>query len=489
MLLPPLDPESDPRAGRLRILGWSRASDPAAPDWASEGMPALFAERVHYLRDPVAVAAAGDPDFLATVLEDHWTRCRPGRGAAWRPFPLARRSLNLLRLWAVLEGRGAVTEPLRRELDRHTRVAAALLSVRLERHSRGNHVLTELAALACSARVRGGRPRGVLERLVEEAARQFLGGGGHHERSPRYHLDVVRDLLDVIIAWGDDLPDGPRAGLGRLVTRGVAFGAALSHGDGDVALFNDGALGDGPTWEEIARAATAAGLRVPDPERFVAFPEEGYVVDRRGDRRLLVDCGPPGPPEQAAHAHCDILSFELSDGPRRVVGNRGTSDYSGPGRRATRGTASHSTLQVGDLEQAELVGDFRVGRRAAPELVEASPDRIAGRLTYPDGGVVHERAWTPGTGDDLVVVRDRVKGRGDRGAVARFHLPDATDVAVDGGVSWRVGGRRYSLSAGGGRVRAFASTWHPRPGASRPAWTAEVTLGQDEAVTTIRRSS
>ena len=461
--------------------------DPASPDWSAAGMPALFVERLHYLHDPVAVAAAGDGAYLERLLRDHWRRCRPGRGPAWGPYPTARRTLDLLRVWAALEATGEMTDGLRVELGRHTRVAAALLAVRLERHSRGNHLLSELAALACLGRVWGGRGRPVLDRLASEASRQFLAAGGHHERSPRYHLDVVQDLLEVLLAWGDDLPDGPAAALRGVVSRGLAFGLAMRHGDGDVALFNDGALDDGLLPAELAAAAAAAGIAVVDPGGLAAR-EEGYFVVRRGAARLLVDCGPVGPPDQPAHAHCDVLSFELSDGPRRVVGNRGTSTYSGPDRAAARGTAAHSTLQFGDLEQAELIGDFRAGRRPAPELLDAGPDRIRGRLAWSQGPA-HERSWTPGPLDCalLVTVTDRVTGAGDRPAVARFHLPDATDVVVDRGVRWRVAGAPYVLRAEGGSVIAKASSWHPQPGAVRPAWTVEVRLRGAEATTTIAR--
>jgi hypothetical protein len=477
---------SDPRSGKMTILGWTRRMLPEAPDWQAPGMPALFTERLHYLAASSAAARSGDIAHLAAVLADHWSRCRPGQGAAWAPFPTARRSIHLLRLWAVLQAAGDVPEVLESELLRHTRAASSLLSLRLERHSHGNHQLTELAALACLGRVWPG-PEWVLPRLASETERQFLAGGGHCERSPRYHLDTIQDLIDVLACFGDAVPEAVGTTLRRAIVAGVEFGRWMSHGDGDVALFSDGALSDGHGVEALAGAAESLGLVCPAVGAFCSMPDEGFVVSRRGDTRLIVDCGPVGAPDQPSHGHCDILSFELSDGPRRVVGNRGTAAYSGPGRRASRSTRAHSTVQFGDLEQAEIFGDFRVGQRADPELLEASEDRIRGRFAWPGAAGTHVRTWLPGaTAGVLVRVVDETSG--STPPVARFHLPDAVDPVVHGGVRWQVGGVGYELTAPGARVTAHASAWHPQPGASRPAWTVEVRPRGDSVTTTISRA-
>ena len=473
-----------PASGRLAPRGTQDHEE--RPQWLAPGRSALAAERLHHLdawiahaiRDPVA----GRP-ILARTLEDHWDRCRPGTGAAWHPFPTARRTLHLLRFWASLEAQGGVAAGLDAALVRHTRAAAGLLPLRLERHSRGNHLLTELCALACSARVWGVPSADwSLDALCSASRAQFLGGGGHLERSPRYHLDVVGDLIDVLAAWGDALP--PRAAeLRGVVARGLGFAGWMVHGDGDVALFNDGALGDGPSLEALCAAARSVGIEPvggpPEEDGWVCFREEGFVVSHRGPVRILADVGPVSADEQPAHAHCDILSFELSDGPRRVVGNRGTQAYSGPERAAARGTAAHSTVQIDDLEQAEMFGDFRVGLRASPTLLDASDcaggETFAGRFAWPTApGNVHERRWSV-TDESLVSVVDRVVvDLPERRTRARFHLPGATDVTASAkDVEFRVDGNRYLLSSDA-PVVAFPAPWHPRPGVSRSGWTVEV---------------
>jgi len=74
-----------------------------------------------------------------------------------------------------------------------------------------------------------------------------------------------------------------------------------------------------------------------------------------------------GPDYLPGHAHADTLSFELSFGGQRVVGNSGTSLYEEGGVRSwERSTAAHSTVTVDDEDSSEVWASFRVARRARP---------------------------------------------------------------------------------------------------------------------------
>src|SRR6202011_6026913 len=61
----------------------------------------------------------------------------------------------------------------------------------------------------------------------------------------------------------------------------------------------------------------------------LAFPDTGHHVlrdDRRGDF-LFFDAGEPCPPYLPAHAHADLLSYELTVGGRRLVVDSGVYEY------------------------------------------------------------------------------------------------------------------------------------------------------------------
>src|SRR5262249_53246851 len=99
--------------------------------------------------------------------------------------------------------------------------------------------------------------------LRRELPEQILADGGHYERSPAYHLVVLRDLLEIRHAGRNDWLDEP-------VERMRRFAAGLSRPDGAPALFNDGALDLAPP------------LDLPEPERGLSvFPDTGYVVLRQ----------------------------------------------------------------------------------------------------------------------------------------------------------------------------------------------------------------
>jgi uncharacterized heparinase superfamily protein len=470
----------DPRRAEFSYLGLSR-SFPGPLDWDPKDLPLLWRYRLHYFDGPAALAAAepsGDwQPWLAGLLEDHWRRCRPGRGAAWAAFPLAVRVANLLRVWALLQARGGALPQLDRQLRLHCGVGRRYLALRLERHLRGNHLLKELCVLAMAARVFGDRAAlgRWLAALAEQVGSQFLSGGGHQERSLRYHLDCMRDLLELRAVLGESAPGF----LLESARRGLDFAADLEHGDGDIPLFNDAELGISP-----GRSALATLLSMParDWRGVHSFPEEGYVAARLGDARLVFDCGPVGPDHQPGHAHCDVLSFELSLGAQRVAGNRGTLAYgSGPERTLSRCTASHSTVQVGDAEQVEIWSGFRVGWRGAPRLGEARMDGAVARMSgsyawHPRVGATHSRTLELHPGG-RVRVEDRVTGaRPGAPVVARLWMPGAAIAEADPDGRWLLvdsAGAPWRVAAVAARIAARTDDWFPCLGERRPALCVE----------------
>jgi len=96
--------------------------------------------------------------------------------------------------------------------------------------------------------------------------------------------------------------------------------------------------------------------------------DTGYATIRDNIARsfLIFDCGPLGPDYQPGHGHSDVLSYELTLQGQRVIVDTGVSSYEqGPERYYERSTAAHNTVRVDGLEQAEIWGGFRVGRRPA----------------------------------------------------------------------------------------------------------------------------
>jgi hypothetical protein len=287
---------------------------------------------------------------------------------------------------------GSVVADLRRQL--------AYLERNVEDDVLGNHIVRNARAL-----VLGGVALGE-KRLVEqgeallrrELPEQILEDGGHYERSPVYHLVVLRDLLDLRSACGKDSLAGP-------IERMRSFAAALMRPDGRPALFNDAPLDLSPV------------LPLPaPPEGLSVFPETGYAVFRKNGVWLAFDFGPPAPSFLPAHAHADVLSFQLWADGRPLVVDPGTFTYEpGPERNWFRSTRSHSTVELDGRDQFELWSAFRSGPYPRTTLRSEVP--LEGEVVL--GDIVHRRRLR--LDGDSLLVEDELDGAG--GVTVRTSLP------------------------------------------------------------------
>ena len=91
--------------------------------------------------------------------------------------------------------------------------------------------------------------------LQAELKEQILSDGGHFERSPMYHSMILEDCLDLVNVCPEG--GGGASGLARALTPVaadmVSFLKGLTHPDGRIALFNDGAFGIEPDPEDLCR--------------------------------------------------------------------------------------------------------------------------------------------------------------------------------------------------------------------------------------------
>jgi uncharacterized heparinase superfamily protein len=372
-------------------------------------------------------------------------------GEAWEPYPVSLRAVSWI-LALVLAG-DAMTPSVVRAMQGSVARQLAFLARRLEWHILANHLQKNLHALAVGALVFRGpeadRWRDAARALWGELDEQVLEDGGHYERSPMYHAIALGDFLELAAllgAAGETVPPAAEARVRAM----VRAHARLSRPDGSLHLFNDAADGIAPTRARLsALAARLLGEEMEDPEGAWALPATGYFgyANAATGERMIVDCGPPGPAYQPGHAHCDLLSFELSLGGVPVVVDSGVSGYDGdPLREYARSTRAHNTVSVDGREQSEVWGTFRLARRA--EGIEAtwSGDGDGFRFDggyrpFHDRGVVHARRVERGAGRWRV--EDRVTGADGRALASRLHLHPACVVERgDDGVRVRAGAVR-----------------------------------------------
>ena len=259
----------------------------------------------------------------------------------------------------------------------------------------------------------------------------MLPDGGHYERAPAYHCQVLADLIDVadLLRAAGQTPAGE---LGEAIDLMRHWLGAVLTPDGEVPMLNDGY----PVDRELL-----AVLR-PDPApdgRLLVLRATGLVRAVAGGWHLLADVGPPCPPSLPAHAHADTFGCLVHVDQVPLLIDTGTSTYEpGPVRRRERSTAAHNTAQLDGSDSTEVWGAFRAGRRARVSglVVRTASSAITFEAVHDGfrwlpGRPLHRRRWLL-TSDGLWI-DDLVAGRGRHEIVIRWQLAPGSAVRVEGG--------------------------------------------------------
>ncbi|MFN6128998.1 MAG: heparinase II/III family protein [Planctomycetota bacterium] len=244
------------------------------------------------------------------------------------------------------------------------------LESNLETDICGNHLIKNIRCLLWGAAFFDGSEskrwkslaRGLLDK---ELRRQWLSDGMHYELSPAYHCQVLADLLECAAV----MDDHERAVLLAAVEPMLQAMRVVTHPDGKISLFSDGGLSMAYSPREIEEVAAkiARGSHpasTPSTRSFRELPAAGYFQWQSDRQWLLIDCGPVCEDSLPAHGHADMLALEWDVDGQRILVDNGVYEYqSGENRRFDRSVASHNTLQVDSLDQAEFIGSFRTGWR------------------------------------------------------------------------------------------------------------------------------
>jgi hypothetical protein len=399
----------------LRLVGFD-VDLTADALWAPSGRSALLDFELHGQEWLVAL-----PRRRAFELARSWVAACPPSGPAlalsWHPYVLSTRVAPWTHLLAS-DPPPDVREVLARSLWRQLLALAG----HVERDVRGNHLIRNASALAVGGAVFEGLDAELLRRygldlLERELADQLGPDGGHVERSPSYHAQV---LWDAVNAQGGERLSGS-------IARGLGWLRHVSPPGQPRPHLNDSADGRAPDTAFLLAESGVAPTGDPEPR---GLPRYAVVGDER--TRLLLDAAEPSRPDLPYHAHADSLAILLTIDGEPVLVDRGVSTYTAGEERAWwRSTAAHSTVEVDRTESSEVVGAHRAGRLARTAIESEDEHRVT---------AAHDGAGRP----RLAHLR-RVARLGPRawavvdhtpGAAAsrsRLHLAPGAEVVLDGG--------------------------------------------------------
>ena len=409
------------KSGTLSEIGWNGSSNKISKLWRYNQ---------HYFDDLNALGSSNRKEWHKYLITNWINQNSIGEGIGWEPYTTSLRIVNWIK-WHLLGN--SLSDNYAQSLEKQVQ----WLFKRIEWHILGNHLFSNAKALVFAGLFFSNKDakkwlKTGLKIIHEELNEQVLNDGGNFERSPMYHSIFLEDLLDLINiarAYEGIIRETEIHKWAEVTKQMLKWLDTMIHPDGEIAFFNDAALGVGPDLKKLIIYANRLGINYNSLkfEKVTNLSASGYIRLTSKEAVALLDVAAIGPDYLPGHAHADTLSFELSLFGQRLLVNTGTSEYgTGSVRQYERSTKAHNTVMINNKNSSETWKGFRVARRAYPinlnieELEEFIRVSCAHdgykRLT---GKPTHHRTWNF-FGSSLII-EDNVEGPFES-AFAYFHL-------------------------------------------------------------------
>lgn len=353
---------------------------------------------------------------------------------ALEPYPVSLRSINTIRFLSFHQLRDS-------SLYGYLYGELTYLSHRPEYHLLGNHLLENAFAL-----IMGGaffQNKSWLAQgqklLQTELKEQLLLDGAHYELSPMYHQIILFRLLELCEwynKWKNKSLDfevfiRKKAGVMMAWLKNISFN------NGDIPHFNDSSSGVAYSTNWLIAYGKALGISLPN----LGLNDSGYRAMNTDIFELRIDCTQIAPSYQPGHSHADALGFILYKNNAPLLVERGTSTYNiGKRRDLERATKSHNTVVLDNLNQSEVWGGFRVGKRALTIIIKEEPRKLQAlhngyKTKYK---AIHSRTFS--ITESTISIEDKVTS--SLKAIAYFHFHPQVDVSLNNtqveikGIGW-----------------------------------------------------
>ena len=331
----------------------------------------------------------------------------PPQLEAWHPYCISRRLLNLFAALPLLQ-RGQDEAIILTYLNSIYQ-QAQFLAAHLESFLGGNHLLSNLIALASAAYYFGPQKLGKtflqlsLEPLEQELSWQIRKDGGHCEGSYGYHMEILFQLKFLAeVEQRSGCQTSPW--LCSSISMMESWSRRITHGLKTPPLFGD-------SWRSAPLLAPEAPESLETPETpetpetsetpeppetsespepseppkgsgLTVLPSSGFLkVDwgLTGDS-ILFSFAPFGAPGQPGHGHCDSTGYEIFCNGRNLICDSGNLHYRKDSKREYfRSSQAHNVIRSPGVEQTELFHVFRAGKKSESwmEDLDQGPELIS----------------------------------------------------------------------------------------------------------------
>jgi Heparinase II/III-like protein/Heparinase II/III N-terminus len=340
------------------------------------------------------------------------------------PYPVSLRIINSLLFYSRYPITDSIVlEALQKQID--------YLDHNLEYHLLANHLLENafslfIASVYLSDLSLYERSYRLLETQLDE---QILSDGGHYECSVMYHSILLSKLLLCIdvACQATFINVNSLTLLKEKAAKMLGWMNTYSFPDGSWALMNDAAENVAPSTQSLNEAATSLNI-MPSKS---PLKDSGFRKIKGANWELLIKTGGVQPTYQPGHVHADVSTYCLWYKGKQVLVDPGISTYAISERRnIERGTRAHNTVSINGLNQSDVWGGFRVGKRARVMCLDDTSHCVQIAVhPYFNHRCKHERKFVK-ISDFCLVIEDRIKAASFM-TLVKGNIQFASNVAVD----------------------------------------------------------
>lgn len=340
-------------------------------------------------------------------------------------YPISLRAINFVKFLSKNKVKNEI-------IDSHLYYHYKILIKNIEYNILGNHLLENAFSLLFGAYYFQDenfykKSKNILNVELRE---QILNDGGHFELSPMYHQIILFRILDCIqlIRLNNWKNDDLESLLNITSSKMLAWLYNITFNNGDIPMVNDSAYQIAPSTKDLLNYANSLIIYRNDIKLF----DSGYRMYKNLKYELFMDLSDVKSTYQAGHLHSDNFNFILYLNNQPFIVDTGTSTYEKNKRRQLeRSTCSHNTISIGDFDQNEVWGGFRVARRAKIlSLIEMENEFSSSHDGYKNIGVIHNRKFI--ANKDSIHIYDDLNKQDIYKQIAYFHFhPTVKCIAVE----------------------------------------------------------